>query len=552
MDDTPSHGAEPDAVPARRWLLSASVAVVSLPVLVATVRTLAGGWLPLGDNGILLVRARDVGTAHNPLLGSWSSSSIVLGELLNNPGPLYFDALALPVRLLGPWVGLAVGVMLVNMAASTFAVVVARRLGGDTAMVAVAVAVAGLQWAMGSELLFDVWQPNALILPTMAFLVVAAAVASGDLAMAPWLAGVGSLLAQTHLSLAPLVAAMVVAAATLAWYARRRAGAPAPRRPLAWTAVVLALAWAQPLVEQFTSPTRGNLSRLAGAATADDLSIVGPSRAVRIVAEATVAGPWFTRSSYEDAVPITAGDAPLPDTIGLAPALVVVAGLAAVLVVVAFAARRAREGAVATLATVAVVALGVEVVALARSPVNPIGIAVHGMRWLWPVGALATAALVAALLALARARRQWGVRALAGAVALAVAIALANLPTYASRSMGPVALAAERSAAMDLVADLDALDGRGTVLFDPTGLRFAEPYSGLVLAGLQDRGIPFVFDDEVLIRQFGEGRRDRGEATLRLWQVEGPDAIEPPAGAERVAYAEHDGGPVALLAEPIP
>lgn len=539
------------ATPTHRWLLWGLVAVVNVPVVVATVRTLAGGWLPLGDNGILLVRARDVGTTHNPLLGSWSSSSFVLGDHVNNPGPLYFDALALPVRLLGPWVGLAVGVMLVNMAASTLAVVAARRLGGDAVMVAVAAAVAGLQWTMGSELLFDVWQPNALILPTMAFLVLAAAVATGDTAMAPWLAGVGSLLVQTHLSLAPLVAAMVAAAALLAWRTGRHAGAPAWRRPLAWTAGVLALAWVLPVVEQFTSPSRGNLSRLAGAATEAEASIVGPTRAVRIVAEATVVRPWFTRSSYEDAVPLTPGGAPLPDTVGLVPALLVVAGLVAALVAVAVAARRARQTAVATLATVAVVALAVEVVALARSPVNPTGIAVHGMRWLWPVAALATATLVAALLVLLRAHGSWGRRALVGAAVLALAIAAANLPTYRSRSWGPVALTAELPAARDLVADLDALDERGTVLFDPVGLRYAEPYSGLVLAALQDRGVPFVFDDEVLIRQFGEGRRNRGEATLRLWQVEGPDAADPPPGAERVAYAEHDDGPVALLVEPI-
>jgi hypothetical protein len=173
------------------------------------------------------------------------------------------------------------------------------------------------------------------------------------------------------------------------------------------------------------------------------------------------------------------------------------------------------------------------------------------MRWLWPVAALATAALVAALLALLRAHGPWGRRAMMAAAALALVTAIASLPTYASRSWGPVALTAELPAAEDLVTDLDALEGRGTVLFDPVGLRYAEPYSGLVLAALQHRGVPFVFDDEVLIRQFGEGRRNQGEATLRLWQVEGPDAVDPPPGAERVAYAEHDDGPVALLAEPI-
>jgi hypothetical protein len=191
----------------------------------------------------MLVRARDVGTTHHPLLGLWSSASLLFDKDLNHPGPLYFDALALPVRLLGPWVGLAVGVMLVNMAAATLAVAVARRVGGVRAMLAVAAAVVGLQWAMGSELLFDVWQPNALVLPMMALLVVAVALAGGDLAMAPWFVGVGSLLAQTHVSYLPLVAALAVGTAVLAGLSVRRSpGRVAWRGSLALAVAVGVLA----------------------------------------------------------------------------------------------------------------------------------------------------------------------------------------------------------------------------------------------------------------------------------------------------------------------
>jgi hypothetical protein len=106
-------------------------------------------------------------------------------------------------------------------------------------------------------------------------------------------------------------------------------------------------------------------------------------------------------------------------------------------------------------------------------------------------------------------------------------------------------------AARRLVGDLGDLQGRGTVLFDPATLLFAEPYSGLVFAEMQDRGIPFVFDDEGFIRQFGEARRNDGSADLRLWQVEGPDALVVPAGAERIGLAEGPSGPVALFVEPI-
>ena len=47
------------------------------------------------------------------------------------------------------------------------------------------------QFALGSELLFDVWQPNALVLPFFGFLVVATVLATGDVVMAPWVAGLG-------------------------------------------------------------------------------------------------------------------------------------------------------------------------------------------------------------------------------------------------------------------------------------------------------------------------------------------------------------------------
>jgi hypothetical protein len=201
--------------------------------------------------------ARDVGTAHHPLLGSWTSASRLLGVDVNNPGPLYSDLLAPVIRLLGPWVGLAVGVMLVNMAASSLAVVAARRLAGAESMVAVALAVVGLQWALGSELLFDAWQPNALVLPFFAFLVAVTVLATGDVAMAQWVAAVGSLVVQTHVSHAVLVAALAVAGTALCTRAVRRDDHPGGGRgPLLATVAVMALACCQPVIEQVAGPGR--------------------------------------------------------------------------------------------------------------------------------------------------------------------------------------------------------------------------------------------------------------------------------------------------------
>ena len=69
--------------------------------------------------------------------------------------------------------------MVANVAAVVLAAWAARRAGGETAMVLVTALSAGLAWSMGSELLFDAWQPHAMILPFWAFLVVAWALSCG-------------------------------------------------------------------------------------------------------------------------------------------------------------------------------------------------------------------------------------------------------------------------------------------------------------------------------------------------------------------------------------
>jgi hypothetical protein len=540
------------AVRSRRLLVAALVAV-NVPVLVATARALSSGWQPLGDNGILLVRARDVGTSHHPLLGSWTSASLVLDQHVNNPGPLYLDAIAPTIRMLGPWVGVAVGVALLNMAASSLAVVVARRISGNDSMVAIAVVTVALQFAMGSELLFDMWQPNALVLPFLAFLVVVTVLATGDLVMGPWVMGLGSLIVQTHLSHAALVAGLTVAGAALCGLSLRRRGeSPAWRRPLAWTAVVGVVAWSQPLIEQFTGRGEGNLSRIVGAATAADAAAIGWSRASRLTAEVAAMGPWFTRGSYAGAVPPTAPDAPLHGVVGIGPAVATLAAIFVALVGAAVWASRRGHGGTATMITMAGVALAAAFVALATSPVNYIALAIHQMRWLWPIAAFLTAAALTTAFTALRSRRRLQGRVVVGGAAAAALLAVANLPTHVSDAPGPTDTAEYLVTGKELMSQLDVLEGRGTILYDATTLVFAEPFSGMTFAELQDRGIPFVFKDEGFVRQFGEGRRDDGTATLRLWQVEGPEARVVPPGAERVAVAEGGPlGPVALFVEPI-
>src|SRR5256885_12943432 len=111
-------------------LFVASIVVAVVPVAVATARAIHNGWLPTGDNALFAVRARDLFTHHLPLLGSWSSASLNAGTQLNHPGPLYFDLLAVPARVVQSGAGVAFGAALLNALCIVGIAVFAYRRGG--------------------------------------------------------------------------------------------------------------------------------------------------------------------------------------------------------------------------------------------------------------------------------------------------------------------------------------------------------------------------------------------------------------------------------------
>jgi hypothetical protein len=129
-----STGAAETPVPDReaedpRWIRRLAVvctAAAILPIVVAAIRAIARDWLPLGDDAYFALRAGDVLAEHHPLLGTWTSASLTAGVDMNNPGPLFFDALALPVKLWGD-AGLLLGVTLINIGAIVGTAIVAHR-----------------------------------------------------------------------------------------------------------------------------------------------------------------------------------------------------------------------------------------------------------------------------------------------------------------------------------------------------------------------------------------------------------------------------------------
>jgi hypothetical protein len=312
------------------------------------------------------------------------------------------------------------------------------------------------------------------------------------------------------------------------------------------------VAWCQPVIEQFTGRGDGNLSRIWAASSGGDASTIGWERALRLVGQVLGSEPWFTRSSYDRAVP-PSFDWTRTMEVVMSPgaAVVVVALVVGLLAVVATWAWRTDRRQLAVTVAMAGIAVVTAVAALAMSPMNTLGISAHQMRWLWPIAAFVSATLLTAVFLAAGDRPRAHLHARAVALGLIALAALAIPVLHRTPRIGPTRDAPSLSAARELVSGLHVLEGRGTVFFDPSTLSFAEPYSGLVFAELQDQGIPFVFDDEGFIRQFGEGRRDDGSADVRLWQAEGAAALEVPAGAERVGRAEGPSGPVALFLEPI-
>jgi hypothetical protein len=191
-------------------------------------------------------------------VGVHTTSDLAGGPKTDQPGPAA-HFLAMPfVRSLGNRVGLWTFALVVNLGAVLLAGWAAFRAAGP--------AVGG--WVVAGGLLSanlstgDVTSAlnvSLVVLPSFAAIVIAWGFARGDVLMMPVLAAVASFVVQTHIGYG-LTPALVAAAATVMVVARPTSRRLVERRHLAWTGVVLAVAWALPLVDQFFGS--GNLGRL--------------------------------------------------------------------------------------------------------------------------------------------------------------------------------------------------------------------------------------------------------------------------------------------------
>ena len=497
---------------ARRIDLPVTVATLTaiVPIVVAAVDALGDGWIAIGDNGYFLLRSRDVFTEHTPLLGTWTSSSTELGFDVNNPGPMLFFLLAIPVKI-GESAGLVVGIATMNIACIVAIAYVLRRNAGSLVAVLGIAAAAGLSWSMGRPLLIDPWQPHSLLFPFICFLVLAWVVAAGDRGVLPWAVGVASLLVQSHLSyvyVVPVVGLVAVACFVAgALDHRRRAPAhwPEERAGLLRVGLVSAgvalVCWMPTLIEQFVTSGRGNLTLLAEASRAG-APTVGAAVGIREAASVLAIWPTWLRPSFDQEHPVD---------VGLATSIVALLALSAILAAAAWWSWRSRD----RFGLAGIVVAGTAAVTgtyTATGLVDTVfDVAAHHVRYLWPIAIvvqLAVAVVAARSLGEVGARR-----ALVVGIAVVVTLAIAAVPNV-ERARGPNFDREVTPAIQSMIDGMGPLEDRGTVLVDFEGRSFAEPFSGPFLAELGRRDVDFVIDDSGEVRQLGVGRSADGRDDL--------------------------------------
>jgi hypothetical protein len=520
-------------------------AVLSVPIALAAIRGVRRRYLPIGDNALIEARARDVFGPHHPMLGTWSSASRAVGLDVNHPGPLVFDLVAVPVKLLGGGPGIAFGVAAFNIALVWVIGWTAARVGGNRVAIAALAIVATLLWSLGSELLYDPWQPNLLVLTFFALLIMTWAVLAGRSMFLVPATLLASFAIQTHLSYVYLAGLLVVTSAgwvvVRAVITRNEQRLISGLRPLWWSALAGLLAWSQPLIEQFAGGADGNIARLLRAQAGAEDQTVGLTATVRVIARVVALPPWWGRSGYAEAFAepgsVVSGVGAALKAPGFGLSLI---GLGLVIVLlVALGWRYRRVATVYAAVLVVLIAMVGAVGTIARTPVDDLGLPGHRLRWLWPLAAFIGFAL---LLGGARfLRERWptgGTSALVPAVGagMTFALSVATVPFYAQLA-GPVADRAMTDRARVLTEQLADLRQQGLVLFDTSEAIYADPLVGPVLAALGRYGVDYGLEEEGMIRQMGEGRRLERTADLGIVVRYGRRAHDAQDGYERIAFA---------------
>jgi hypothetical protein len=228
---------------ADNWLVLATGLAAALPIIVAVAEVLGDRWVPLADDGIVVLRAWDVLTEQSPLVGQFSTFSQGVDSVYG-PGPLLYWLLALPVRLFGVD-GVVATIGLVNVASVMCAVALARRRGGVVLMFVTALALLVMCRSLPTETLYSPLNATAPLIPGTLLIFLCWSMACGELRLLPIAVLVGSFMAQSHLAYVAPVAGLLAASVGGFVYRRWRVrGARDPderRRDRRWVLAALAV-----------------------------------------------------------------------------------------------------------------------------------------------------------------------------------------------------------------------------------------------------------------------------------------------------------------------
>jgi hypothetical protein len=186
----------------------------------------------------------------------------------HHPGPIYFFILA-PFYVLSGFrtAGVAAAALAINLGSIAALSFVCLRAGrGSLAVVATSFAL--VYAARFEAMLPSQWNPHVLVLPSVALIGMAAAVAAGWIELLPLVAIVAACAVQTHLGLLPTIAAVVAASLVAAFVASGFPSADlrAGSRTKMWRMVNISLwitfaLWFLPLADELAH-TPGNLTKL--------------------------------------------------------------------------------------------------------------------------------------------------------------------------------------------------------------------------------------------------------------------------------------------------
>jgi hypothetical protein len=392
--------------------LPVAAVLLALPLLIAVVSIVGTHWHPASDLALEVLRIRDVGGHHTPLVGVQSRFG------WDHPGPLMFWLFA-PFNWLFGQTGLLAAAAVANAAALAGSLFVALRRGGLPLLAFVAVVGAVLSHALGPNVLIEPWNPWVPVLPFLLYVLLAWSVAERDWAALPWLVGIGSFVVQTHVGYAPVAIGLGAIACALGAYgaarARNRAAddntsaepsGTSPRRWVVIAVVVGILVWLAPIVQQLTG-SPGNLGEIVDSFRHPKESLAGWDVGFGVIGhELGFVGPWITGDDT--------GSTGLVSTASTIPAVLLLAATAAL----GWLAWRRGARDAGRLAVLAVAGAGLGILAVSRITgfLGP-----YLVRWSWVLAALVWLSLAWSLwrtLARASATRALVAVSLIGVIAL--------------------------------------------------------------------------------------------------------------------------------------